>query len=210
MRRASEAEKARLNETFAALCAIPSPFGDEAAVAGVPVPFLTLNTIGPTIMRFGTPEQQAFYLPRIAAGELYLASVTTEPAKGGHLLAAVAALRDTGEIAGNNPGFAKKDRSRFLAAQNRHRDNFGPHVVPAEEYFFLGDNRDNSNDSRVWGEVPRGYLRGRAVLVFGSFEPQETERVESGRGWGRLKERWRVLTGFFSGTRWERTFHIVR
>src|SRR5580658_11133541 len=45
-------------------------FTDEAAIAGVPVPFLTINTVGPTIMRFGTPEQKAFYLPRIAAGEL--------------------------------------------------------------------------------------------------------------------------------------------
>lgn len=42
-------------------------FTDEAAVAGVPVPFLTVNTIGPTIMRFGTPDQKAFYLPKIAA-----------------------------------------------------------------------------------------------------------------------------------------------
>src|SRR3712207_5998156 len=44
-------------------------FTDEAAVAGVPVPFLTINTVGPTIMRFGTPEQKTFCLPRIATGE---------------------------------------------------------------------------------------------------------------------------------------------
>src|SRR4029077_5949414 len=47
-------------------------FTDEAAVAGVPVPFLTLHTVGPTIMRFGTAEQKARYLPRIAAGESHL------------------------------------------------------------------------------------------------------------------------------------------
>jgi len=38
-------------------------FTDEAAIARVPVPFLTINTVGPTIMRFGTPEQKSFYLP---------------------------------------------------------------------------------------------------------------------------------------------------
>src|SRR2546421_7772662 len=43
-------------------------FTDEAAIARVPVPFLTINTVGPTIMRFGTPEQRAFFLPKIAAG----------------------------------------------------------------------------------------------------------------------------------------------
>ncbi|MBK1788358.1 acyl-CoA dehydrogenase family protein [Prauserella cavernicola] len=57
-------------------------FTDEAAVAGVPVPFLTINTVGPTIMRFGTEEQKAFYLPRIAAGELHFAIGYSEPGAG--------------------------------------------------------------------------------------------------------------------------------
>jgi 3-oxocholest-4-en-26-oyl-CoA dehydrogenase alpha subunit len=48
-------------------------FTDEAAIAGVPVPFLTINTVGPTIMRFGTAAQKSFYLPRIAAGEIHFA-----------------------------------------------------------------------------------------------------------------------------------------
>ena len=57
-------------------------FTDEAAVAGVPVPFLTVNTIGPTIMRFGTDEQKAFYLPKIAAGELHFSIGYSEPGAG--------------------------------------------------------------------------------------------------------------------------------
>jgi alkylation response protein AidB-like acyl-CoA dehydrogenase len=57
-------------------------FTDEAAAAGVPVPFLTVNTIGPTIMRFGTEEQKAFYLPRIAAGELHFSIGYSEPGAG--------------------------------------------------------------------------------------------------------------------------------
>jgi alkylation response protein AidB-like acyl-CoA dehydrogenase len=57
-------------------------FTDEAAAAGVPVPFLTLNTIGPTIMRFGTPEQRAFYLPRIAAGDIHFSIGYSEPEAG--------------------------------------------------------------------------------------------------------------------------------
>jgi alkylation response protein AidB-like acyl-CoA dehydrogenase len=66
-------------------------FTDEAAVAGVPVPFLTINTVGPTIMRFGTPAQQAFYLPRIAAGELHFSIGYSEPEAGTDL----ASLRTT-------------------------------------------------------------------------------------------------------------------
>jgi alkylation response protein AidB-like acyl-CoA dehydrogenase len=57
-------------------------FTDEAALAGVPIPFLTLNSIGPTIMRFGTPEQKEFFLPRIAAGQLHFAIGYSEPEAG--------------------------------------------------------------------------------------------------------------------------------
>lgn len=57
-------------------------FTDEAAVAGVPIPFLTINTVGPTIMRFGTDEQKAYYLPRIGRGELHFAIGYSEPEAG--------------------------------------------------------------------------------------------------------------------------------
>lgn len=66
-------------------------FTDEAAIAGVPVPFLTLNTIGPTIMRFGTQQQREYYLPRIAAGELHFSIGYSEPDAGTDL----ASLRTT-------------------------------------------------------------------------------------------------------------------
>jgi alkylation response protein AidB-like acyl-CoA dehydrogenase len=70
-------------------------FMDEAAVAGVPVPFLTINTVGPTIMRYGTPEQQARYLPRIAAGEIHFSIGYSEPDAGTDLAALRAsAIRD--------------------------------------------------------------------------------------------------------------------
>jgi len=57
-------------------------FMDEAAFAGVPVPFLTINTVGPTIMRFGTPEQRARFLPAIAAGEVHFSIGYSEPGAG--------------------------------------------------------------------------------------------------------------------------------
>jgi alkylation response protein AidB-like acyl-CoA dehydrogenase len=62
-------------------------FTDEAAIAGVPVPFLTINTVGPTIMRFGTPEQKAHYLPRIAGGEIHFSIGYSEPEAGTDLAA---------------------------------------------------------------------------------------------------------------------------
>ena len=70
-------------------------FTDEAAAARVPVPFLTINTVGPTIMRFGTPEQKSFYLPKIAAGEIHFSIGYSEPEAGTDLASLrTAAVRD--------------------------------------------------------------------------------------------------------------------
>jgi alkylation response protein AidB-like acyl-CoA dehydrogenase len=70
-------------------------FTDEAALAGVPVPFLTINTVGPTIMRYGTAGQKAHYLPRIAAGEVHFSIGYSEPEAGTDLAALrTAAVRD--------------------------------------------------------------------------------------------------------------------
>jgi 3-oxocholest-4-en-26-oyl-CoA dehydrogenase alpha subunit len=70
-------------------------FTDEAAAARVPVPFLTINTVGPTIMRFGTGEQKAFFLPRIAAGEIHFSIGYSEPEAGTDLASLrTAAVRD--------------------------------------------------------------------------------------------------------------------
>ncbi|MCV7314420.1 acyl-CoA dehydrogenase family protein [Mycolicibacillus parakoreensis] len=66
-------------------------FTDEAAIAGAPVPFLTINSVAPTIMAFGTEEQKKFFLPRIAAGDLHFAIGYSEPEAGTDL----AALRTT-------------------------------------------------------------------------------------------------------------------
>ena len=69
-------------------------FTDEAAIARVPVPFLTINTVGPTIMRFGTSGQKSFYLPRIAAGEIHFSIGYSEPEAGTDL----ASLRTTATL----------------------------------------------------------------------------------------------------------------
>ncbi|WP_405496918.1 acyl-CoA dehydrogenase family protein [Nocardia sp. NBC_00511] len=57
-------------------------FSDEAAAAGVPLPYLTVNTVGPTIMRYGTAAQKEFFLPRIARGELHFSIGYSEPEAG--------------------------------------------------------------------------------------------------------------------------------
>jgi signal peptidase I len=54
------------------------------------------------------------------------------------------------------------------------RNNWGPIVVPEKKYFVLGDNRDNSLDSRFWGFVPDSLIRGRPIFVYYSYQPDTT------------------------------------
>ena len=81
--------------------------------------------------------------------------------------------------------------------------------MPAANYFCMGDNRDNSNDSRFWGSVPGNYVKGRAFMVYWSFE-SEQEYIEWPGFAGKLRQLSRVALNFFTKTRWDRTFRIVR
>jgi alkylation response protein AidB-like acyl-CoA dehydrogenase len=73
-------------------------FFDESMRAGAPVPMLTINTVGPTIMNFGTDEQKQFFLPKILKGEIHFCIGYTEPGAGTDLAALTTrAVRDGDE-----------------------------------------------------------------------------------------------------------------
>ena len=57
--------------------------------------------------------------------------------------------------------------------------NYGPVVVPPDMYFMMGDNRDNSEDSRFWGFMPRANVKGKALFIYASFG-------DGGIRWSRL------------------------
>jgi signal peptidase I len=61
-----------------------------------------------------------------------------------------------------------------LASYHPTRDNWGPLLVPPNSFFVLGDNRDNSLDSRYWGFVPDSMLRGTPLVVYYSYAPDST------------------------------------
>ena len=87
--------------------------------------------------------------------------------------------------------------SPALPASIRNRDYFGPFVVPAGFVFCMGDNRDNSYDSRFWGPVPRTYFKGRALFIYWSYEAQPNSHEWRG-WWDRVQQLASVGVHFFS------------
>lgn len=67
------------------------------------------------------------------------------------------------------------------------RRKYGPVSVPAEHYFMMGDNRDDSQDSRFWGFLPKSYVKGRALFIYWSFDvPDDGTSSGFSPRWGRL------------------------
>jgi signal peptidase I len=89
------------------------------------------------------------------------------------------------------------------------RERFGPVTVPEDKYFVMGDNRDNSQDSRYWGFLPRSYVKGRALLIYWSYESGREDYLDEGLA-ASIKRLGSVVTHFFTKTRWERLFRQIR
>jgi 3-oxocholest-4-en-26-oyl-CoA dehydrogenase alpha subunit len=115
-------------------------FTDEAANAGAPVPFLTINTVGPTIMRFGTVEQKARYLPRIAAGEIHFSIGYSEPEAGTDLAALrTSAVRVKGDSEGGTGRWAGGGESYVINGQKMWTS-----LIQYADYVWLACRTDPS------------------------------------------------------------------
>jgi signal peptidase I len=76
--------------------------------------------------------------------------------------------------------------------------DFGPVTIPPDNYFAMGDNRDNSKDSRVWGFVPFPLIKGRALVIWWSRDPARGGLSPSG------------IAEWFDSIRWNRFFQRVK
>ena len=82
----------------------------------------------------------------------------------------------------------------------------GEVVIPDGFYFAMGDNRDNSSDSRYWGLVPRENITGKPILVYWSYDATTEELLAPVPSIGHVFD---IAEHFFTKTRWDRTMKLV-
>jgi signal peptidase I len=106
---------------------------------------------------------------------------------------------------GDSYPYLRKEAQEML---ERHLDRqTGELVVPGDCYFALGDNRDESDDSRFWGFVPRQNIIGKPLIIYWSFDAPTEHLQDPSISLAHVTN---VIVHFVDRTRWKRTFQIVR
>lgn len=138
-------------------------YGSEVPLTGLHLPSLREPRVGDVIVFHHPDDSDKIFIKRIVAvgGQ----TVTIENKQ---VFVDGIALIEERYVVHTDPYVFPRDPMQ-------PRDNFGPMRVPPSHYFVMGDNRDNSSDSRYWGTVSRDLIVGQAFLIHWSWQPDPNE-----------------------------------
>jgi signal peptidase I len=111
------------------------------------------------------------------------------------------AINEPYKIHTDNTAYSKDDAYHYDQAL---RDNYGPIFVPAGHLFVMGDNRDDSADSRTWGFVPLDNIKGRPWVIYFSYDAERDAYLKTS-----LRDRMRKILAFIPKARWGRILKFI-
>ena len=109
----------------------------------------------------------------------------------------------------SEPVRSPRQRRRLFSGGDFQRDHFGPLKIPKDNYFMMGDNRDDSADSRYFGFLPHSHIVGKPLVVFWSYEDAPDAYLKTSLPEMIQLYAERVIF-FITRTRWSRLGHLVR